>query len=122
MPKFDRRLLTNFDWLLFGLVMLISIIGIATIYSATRPPIETGVHPDFYLRQILWLVISVFALFFVVFFDYIWLHRFSYVMYGLGILLLVIVLIAGKSTMGAQRWLNIGFCLSSPLRYSSLYS
>ncbi len=114
MPKFDRRLLTNFDWLLFGLVMLISIIGIATIYSATRPPIETGVHPDFYLRQILWLVISVFALFFVVFFDYIWLHRFSYVMYGLGILLLVIVLIAGKSTMGAQRWLNIGFLSFQP--------
>lgn len=114
MPKFDRRLLTNFDWLLFGLIILISLIGIATIYSATRPAIETGVHPDFYLKQILWLLISVFVLFIVVFFDYTWLHRFSYVLYALGILLLAIVLVAGKSTMGAQRWLNLGFLTFQP--------
>jgi rod shape determining protein RodA len=114
MPKFDRRLLTNFDWLLFGLVILISIIGIVTIYSATRPAIETGVHPNFYLKQILWLVISIIALFIVVFFDYIWLHRFSFILYGCGILLLIIVLIAGKTAMGAQRWLNLGFMSFQP--------
>ncbi len=114
MPKFDRRLLANFDWVMFALIILISVIGILTIYSATRPSIETGVHPDFYLKQILWLAISICALFFVVFFDYIWLHRFSYVLYGIGILLLVIVLFAGKSTMGAQRWLNLGILSFQP--------
>lgn len=114
MPKFDRRLFTNFDWLTLALVISLSIIGIITIYSATRSPIETGVHPDFYLKQILWLLISIIALLFVVFFDYIWLNRFSYILYVIGILLLVIVLFAGKTTMGAQRWLSLGIVSFQP--------
>ncbi|MBS4059964.1 MAG: rod shape-determining protein RodA [Bacteroidetes bacterium] len=108
MPKVDRRLFTSFDWLTFSLVILLTVIGILTIYSATRPPIETGNHPDFYWKQIIWLCISLFALFFIVFIDYNWLNRFSYILYGLGIVLLIIVLLAGKTTMGAQRWLNLG--------------
>ncbi len=114
MPKIDRRLFTNFDWLTFSLIILLSIIGITTIYSATRSPIETGIHPDFYLKQILWLTISIIALFFFVFFDYIWLKRFSYILYFIGISLLVIVLFAGKATMGAQRWLNLGILSFQP--------
>lgn len=114
MPKIDRRLFTNFDWLTFALILLISIIGIITIYSATRPSIETGTHPDFYLKQILWLLISIVVLFVVVFFDYIWLNRFSYILYAIGILLLVVVLFAGKATMGAQRWLNLGILSFQP--------
>lgn len=114
MPKIDRRLFTNFDWLTFALVILLSIIGIITIYSATRPSLETVTHPDFYLKQILWLLISIVVLFVVVFFDYIWLNRFSYILYVIGIFLLVVVLFAGKATMGAQRWLNLGILSFQP--------
>ncbi len=114
MPKIDRRLITSFDWFTFALIILLSIIGIITIYSATRPPIETGTHPDFYLKQILWLLISIIVLFVVISFDYIWLNRFSYILYVIGILLLVIVLFAGKTTMGAQRWLNLGILSFQP--------
>ena len=41
-------------------------------------------------------------------FDYIWLSRFAYPVYAIGIVLLLIVLFAGKTGMGAQRWLTIG--------------
>lgn len=114
MPKIDRRLIKEFDWLTFAIVILISIIGIFTIYSATRPPLETGSHPDFFLKQIIWLSISIFVLIFVVFFDYIWLNRFSYILYFIGIVLLVLVLFLGKASMGAQRWLNLGVMSFQP--------
>ncbi|MCX7913699.1 MAG: rod shape-determining protein RodA [Thermodesulfovibrionales bacterium] len=114
MPKIDRRFFTTFDWFTFSLIILISIIGILTIYSATRPPIETTNHPDFYIKQIIWLSISILALLMTACFDYSLFKRFSYILYIIGIALLIIVLGLGKTTMGAQRWLNLGIFSFQP--------
>jgi len=107
MLKIDRRLIKNFDWLTFSLTILLSVIGIMTIYSATRPllPYEA---PVYHMKQIYWLIIGLSAMVLVVKFDYIWLGRLAYPLYAFGMLLLLIVLVAGKTGMGAQRWLNIG--------------
>ncbi len=83
-------------------------VGVMTIYSATRSPLGVDGQPDFYLKQIVWLSISILALIVVVIFDYVWLQRLSWLLYGAGILLLVAVLFAGRTSMGAQRWLSVG--------------
>ncbi|MDI6801721.1 MAG: rod shape-determining protein RodA [Thermodesulfovibrionales bacterium] len=121
MLKIDRRLIKNFDWITLSIIFTLSIIGIMTIYSATRPPIGMGSHPDFYLKQILWLLISLFAIIAVVTLNYIWLYRFSYPFYGLGLLLLLIVLFAGRTGMGAQRWLSIGVVSFQPSEFFRLF-
>ena len=108
MIKIDRRLGKSFDWMTLGLITALSVIGIITIYSATRPASGVGEHSDFYMRQILWLVISLATLFAIVFFDYKWLQRYAYPLYGTGMFLLMAVLIGGRSSMGATRWLSIG--------------
>jgi rod shape determining protein RodA len=107
MLRIDRRLIKNFDWVTFSIVIIIALIGIMTIYSATRPLVgeETS---RFYIRQALWLVISVLALFFMVSFDYTWLSRISLYLYLGGLFSLIAVFILGKVGMGAQRWLNFG--------------
>ncbi|MEW6738373.1 MAG: rod shape-determining protein RodA [Nitrospirota bacterium] len=121
MLKIDRRLIKNFDWITFLIVMSLAIIGIMTIYSATRPPLGVGEHPDFYLKQVLWLLISTGVLFVVVSFDYIWLYRISYPLYGLGLLLLLIVLFGGRTSMGAQRWLSIGPISFQPSEFFRIF-
>jgi len=105
--RIDRRLIKNFDWVTFSIVILLSVIGIMTIYSATRPLLPTD-QPDYHIRQIFWLLIGIAALFLIASFDYIWLSRFAYPLYTIGIVLLLAVLIMGRTGMGAQRWLNIG--------------
>ncbi|MEW5746304.1 MAG: rod shape-determining protein RodA [Nitrospirota bacterium] len=117
MIKVDRRLGKNFDWLTFALIVSLALIGIMTIYSATRPPLGVGEHSDFYMRQVLWLLISVAALFTIVFFDYKWLSRVAYPLYAIGLLLLVAVLVAGRSSLGAQRWLSLGFFSFQPSEF-----
>jgi len=107
MLHIDRRLIKNFDWFTFSLVILLSVIGIMTIYSATRPLLPTD-QSGFHIRQIYWLLIGMAALFIVVSFDYIWLSRFASPLYAGGLLLLLAVLIMGRTGMGAQRWLTIG--------------
>ncbi|HIJ59778.1 MAG TPA: rod shape-determining protein RodA [Nitrospirae bacterium] len=120
MIKIDRRLIKYFDFITFSLVISLSIIGILTIYSATRPPVESMNHPDFFLKQILWLVASLCCLVLMVLFDYMWIQRFSLYLYIAGMLMLVLVLIIGKSAMGAQRWIEIGPLTFQPSEFFRL--
>ena len=54
--KIDRRLLTNFDWVLLGLVLLISGIGIVNLYSAGYN-LSAGGEP-FYTKQMSWVALD----------------------------------------------------------------
>jgi rod shape determining protein RodA len=92
MLRIDRRLIENFDWIMFSVVIVISLIGIMTIYSATRP-IAAEAHPGFYIKQAYWLVLGIIALFLVVSIDYFWLSRYALHLYIIGIILLLSVFI-----------------------------
>ncbi len=121
MFRIDRRLIQNFDWLTLSIVILISVIGILTIFSATRQPGagETA-QASFYMKQIVWLAISILALIVFISFDYIWLGRIALPLYVTGLLLLVIVLIAGRTGMGAQRWISLGPLSFQPSEFFKL--
>ena len=117
----DRRLIKNFDWMTFLVIILLTLVGIMTIYSATRPAIGMGEQPDFYTKQLIWLGLSIIALFVMTSFDYIWLFRLSYPLYAVGIILLLVVLVMGKTSMGAQRWLNLGFFSFQPSEFFRIF-
>jgi len=121
MFRIDRRLIQNFDWLTLSIVILISTIGILTIFSATRQPSAgESVQATFYIKQMVWLVISLLALILFISFDYIWLGRIALPLYVTGLILLLIVLIAGRTGMGAQRWLSLGPLSFQPSEFFKL--
>jgi len=103
----DRRHLKNFDWAFLVVAVVLSLIGIMTIYSATRP-LPWAEQQPFYLKQLLWLFLGLLCLIPVVSIDYRWFVRFSYILFAIGIILLIGVLIAGRIGMGAQRWISLG--------------
>jgi rod shape determining protein RodA len=105
--RIDRRLIRNFDWIVLVTVLILSLIGIMTIFSATRP-LPGGEQPNYYIKQIYWLLLGLVIMVFVVSVDYKWLNRAAYYMYGAGIFFLVLVFITGRTGLGAQRWLSIG--------------
>jgi len=114
MLKIDRRLIEHFDWITFFTIIAICFIGILTIYSATRPPLDEGEVPPFYVKQLIWLVIAIIGMFIFISFDYTVLRKYWLILYIIGILLLVIVLFTGKTAMGAKRWINLGFFSFQP--------
>ena len=107
MFRIDRRLIQNFDWVTFSTVVIISAIGVMTIYSATRQPAE-AVQSPLFIKQIIWLMIGLAGLIVFTSFDYIWLSRVSIPVYVIGVVLLGIVLVHGEKGMGAQRWISLG--------------
>lgn len=108
----DRRLLTNFDWVLLALVLLIIGIGIANIHSASMPYPAAGTPYD--LKQFYWTVGGLLLIIVVCSIDYHILEDLSYWLYGGLIILLVMVLLFGRTSMGATRWLHLGFFNMQP--------
>lgn len=103
----DRRLLINIDWVLAGLVVTVCLLGILNIYSATTPFKIVGTA--YYIKQFYWMLVGMIISLIVSSLDYHILEDLSYWFYGLLIFLLFAVLIVGRRSMGATRWLSLGF-------------
>ncbi|MFO7982274.1 MAG: rod shape-determining protein RodA [Desulfuromonadales bacterium] len=103
---FDRRLITSFDWVLLLTVCLLSVAGIFNLYSATS---NLELATPVYLKQIYWFGLGLALALFVCLFDYRHLEHLAPAVYALAIFLLVFVLFFGKTTMGATRWIDLGF-------------
>ncbi len=94
------------DWPLLIAVLLIAVVGIVNLYSATS--VAKGGLADLYVTQIYWLVAGGIAAVIVAAIDYRHFERLAYVIYGGGILLLLLVFILGRDIHGAARWIDIG--------------
>jgi len=111
----DRRLLIHFDWTLFGITLLIASIGILNLYSATSGGGVLGT--PLYLKQIFWLLIGLAFMIIVAFVEYRFYLDFSYIVYAISLVLLLVVLGYGIITSGAQRWVRIGFLSFQPSEF-----
>ena len=109
---FDRRLFTNFDWTLLAVVLLIASLGVLNIYSATASYRQLAT--PFFLKQLYWIAAGLILCSMSCSLDYRLLEDFAYWVYGVVIFLLLLVLVAGKTSMGATRWLNLGFVNIQP--------
>ena len=104
---FDRRLIQNFDWVLLLLLLLVAGISILNLYSATYAIRDVG-GAQVFAKQIYWFLIGFFVFLLMTTFNYYILERVAYPFYLVSIILLVVVLFAGKVSSGSQRWLSLG--------------
>ena len=96
---FKNYRVRDYDFKLILMLIAISVIGILAIGSA---------NADYQGRQILGLIIGFFLMILLSFFDYNIFLNFYWVIYVVNIALLVLVQVAGDSSGGAQRWLDMG--------------
>src|SRR5271155_1622449 len=94
----------DFDWQLLGFVLIICLLGVVQIYSATQ-----GSH-DFtgmYLKQMYWILAGLVVMFIMSFVDYQLLVENIHWAYIAGIISLVAVRLFGHEAMHAKRWIKI---------------
>src|SRR5437763_2844674 len=98
-----RKLRTKFDWPLFGAICAIIAIALVNLYSATR------VAPKgLYQNQLMWFTVGAVIFMVTAASDYRLFERLAYAVYGVGLVLLLAVLIGGKTVKGSSRWLGFG--------------
>jgi rod shape determining protein RodA len=111
----NRRGLDTFDWCFLGVILAIIFAGILSIYSVTKAQSTTGF--PVYLKQATWMVVGLLAFLVAAGIDYHKLARYSYLLYGIGLILLIIVLVGGKTSRGSQRWIPLGPFVVQPSEF-----
>jgi rod shape determining protein RodA len=94
----------DFDWVLLGFVLLLSVISVLEIKSATLMTKFRG----FDHKQIEFLLVGLGLMFLISLIDY---HRLLDIApwaYGIGVVSLVAVKLVGQKVLGARRWIRIG--------------
>lgn len=92
--------------IIIALTSFLALIILCSINSGSFSP--WGMHQFWKL-----CVGSVFLMLGILIHSNFW-KKHAYLFYGIGILLLLVVEVAGKNIMGSQRWLNLYFCNFQP--------
>src|SRR5438309_1601324 len=103
----DTRSPDSFEWRFVLVALGILAVGVISIYSVSPSPMSKGQTP-LYAKQLAWILIGLVAFLAAVAIDYHSLARHAYVLYGLTLILLVLVVVMGRSSRGAQRWFAVG--------------
>lgn len=110
-----KRELKNIEWSILIIAIILSVIGLIALFSAT---LETE-HDEFY-KQCIWLVISIIIMVIVMLIDYELLVKISPVLYGIFIVLLIGVLFT-TPVNGASSWFDIGFFSFQPGEFAKVF-
>jgi len=105
----DRRLVQEIDGVLLGLVLLQSLIGVLFIYSSSH-----FLAGDYYVRQLIWIGVSLVVLVFVLAIDYKFFVSLSPYFYGLIVAVLAATLVFARLVAGTKSWLSLGLMQLQP--------
>ncbi len=104
------RIKGSYDSIFLILVIVLTLFGIIMDFSASYAYAFNRYGDSFYFvkRQILWVGLGLIGMFAAMVFDYRWLRKLTIPIFCVVIALLFFVLIYGKASGVAQRWINIG--------------
>ena len=109
--RFNDSFFIGYDWVLITCALLLSIIGSALVYSASKQRLfDAGINSDFYLqRHVFNIIVGVVLALIVSRFSFRTARAYAIIIYGVAVLGLVVVLIPGigKSQGGAQAWVAL---------------
>jgi len=104
----------SIDWVLLTGLLVLSVVSLFVLYSAGDQ------DTDLLLRQSIRITLAFVVMFAVARITPEQLLRWTPYLYGIGLLMLVIVLGAGVVGKGAQRWLDLGFVRFQPAEMMKL--
>jgi rod shape determining protein RodA len=99
----------SWDWLLIAVTCGLTALGTVLVWAATEPSLRAdGLDPHAYLKKAaLWAVLGLILMFATASLDYRRIRRWTPVLYGLSLLLLLAVLAVGQSVNGAKAWIAL---------------
>ncbi|MEG1027675.1 MAG: FtsW/RodA/SpoVE family cell cycle protein, partial [Oscillospiraceae bacterium] len=101
------------------LILLMTTFGLIMVFSASYPAalhkFDNSYH--FIIRQAVFAVAGIIAMYILSFIDYHLYQKLVFIIFGAGIVLLLLVLVIGTRLNGAKRWINLGFTTFQPSDY-----
>ena len=110
---------SHFDFSLFFAIILLWVIGVFLVYSATYVH-TSGVLCGIFKTQIVWVTMGILVILAVVSIPTRIYYSLSYAIYGLSLLLLLYALFGGIVLKGAGRWIAIGGIRVQPSEFAKV--
>ena len=105
-----NNIIGKIDWALLLMYIALVVIGVSTIYAAAYNENNPSLFDlsQHYGKQLLFAGVSIFLGLVIMLIDAKFFNAFAYVIYGLSILTLLYVLVAGSTIAGSKSWIQIG--------------
>ena len=112
--KFSSFLNNPIDFTLLITIILLLGMGLVMVLSASSPSAlaETGDSYRFFNKQLIFAVLGILAMMAISKIDYRFYQKFYKHAWWIALILLALVLIAGKTVNGAKRWIYVTETLS----------
>lgn len=115
-----ENIIANIDWLTVFLYLLLVFFGWLSIFSAASDEDVVRVFDlsQRFGKQILWIALAIVIAIVILIIDAKFFTAFSFVIYILFFLLLVAVLLFGKTVAGSKSWIEIGSISIQPAEFA----
>jgi rod shape determining protein RodA len=101
----------RFDWISLICWIFLSVVGLIAIYSATLGPVSEFLPAHIlgnFQKQLIWVGVSVLSIFFIQFVSPRIFQQLSFLLYALGLFLIILTIFIGEEVNGAKSWIVIG--------------
>ncbi len=103
----------KFDFNLALIVLALNLVGLINLYSASNG-VNTSEVSRLFWQQMIWLLMGWGVYLILTFLNYNLIKSWSTYIYGINLIFLIAVIFVGKKSLGAQRWIDLGFFRFQP--------
>ena len=117
----EKTIINNIDWLVVFTYITLVILGWLNIYAAVY---DEEVNKSIFNlslnsgKQLIWIATSILIIIAILTVDFRFYDSFSFIIYGIVILLLIFVLFAGIKVSGSTSWFSIGGFRMQPSEFA----
>ena len=112
--SFSSFLNNSIDFTLLITILLLLCIGLVMVLSASSPSAlaESGNSYSYFSKQLIFAILGIIAMLFISKIDYRFYQKFYKHAWWIALILLILVLVAGRTVNGAKRWIYVTETLS----------
>ena len=114
----NSRALTRIDWNMLGTAITIAAIGCLLVYSSTY----FGKDAPLFAKQVIWVAIGIGLMLLFTLIDYRVFFDISLILYGVGMLLLLYLVVWGRTTANVKSWIHIAGFQFQPSEFMKIFT